>query len=61
MFVRFEIDVINLRNVEVITFEENNIFLGMTSGNPIYLDLKHFEKLERALSNYNQEGELEHD
>lgn len=61
MFIGFENVVINLKLVEIIKFYEEDILIGMSSGESIYLDSKHTEKLERALIIYNQIGGHEHD
>jgi len=56
MFIRFDKDIINLKMIEVVTFEENFIFIGMVSGEPIFLDLKHADKLEHAIIHFNEQG-----
>lgn len=61
MFIGFENVVINLKLVEIIRFYEEDILIGMSSGEYIYLDSKHTEKLERSLIIYNQIGGHEHD
>lgn len=56
MFIRIEDKVINLSRVEQIIFYENTILVGFTSGESDFLDLKHADKLESALSHYNNRG-----
>lgn len=56
MFIRIENKVINLSLVEQIIFADNTTLVGFTSRESILLDLKHADKLERALSHYNNRG-----
>lgn len=61
MFIRIEEEVINLSLVEQIIFAKNTIVIGFTSKESLFVDLKHTERLERALITYNQRGGHEHD
>lgn len=61
MFIRIEEEVINLSLVEQIIFAKNTIVIGFTSKESLFIDLKHADELEKALSKYNEMRGYKHD
>ena len=56
MFLRLDNIVVNLKSIEMIKFCEDSIFIGMSSGGSLSIDLKHADKLEHAIIHFNEQG-----